>query len=134
MRARFTTNSLEHYYKRIISSLNTLLPKYFLHGFMFYNAACMAEVKHSCRTPTPRAQMVHLFFDIRDNDVLNADPDGLDFNSIEIARDEAIKVIVDLAKDAVPLELQKNLSVEVRTAGGTVVFKAMLSLQVERFV
>jgi hypothetical protein len=78
--------------------------------------------------------MVHLFFDIRDNDVLNADPDGLDFNSIELARDEALKVIVDLAKDAVPSELQKNLSVEARTADGNVVFKTMLLLQVEQFV
>jgi hypothetical protein len=78
--------------------------------------------------------MVHLFFDIRDDGVLTPDPDGLDFNSIEIARDEVLKVIIDLAKESVPPSLQKNLSVEARTAGGNVVFKAMLSLQVERIV
>jgi hypothetical protein len=77
--------------------------------------------------------MMRLFFDIRDNNVLNADPDGLDFDSIERARDEALKAIVDLAKDALPSELRKKLSVELRTVDGNVVLKVILMLQVLQF-
>jgi uncharacterized protein DUF6894 len=77
--------------------------------------------------------MVHLFFNILDDGVLKADPDGLDFISIELARNEALKALLDLAKDAVPSELQKNLLVEAITASGNVVFKIMLLLQVEQF-
>jgi hypothetical protein len=77
--------------------------------------------------------MVHLYFDICDNDVLNPDPEGLEFISIERARDEALKVIVDLAKEAIPSVCRKKLSVEVRTADGNVVLKAILVLRVKQF-
>jgi hypothetical protein len=76
---------------------------------------------------------MHLFFDICDNDVLDADPDGLDFDTIERARDEALKTILELAKDALSPGLQKKLSVELRTVGGKVVLKAILMLQVSQF-
>jgi hypothetical protein len=79
------------------------------------------------------AQMVHLYFDIRENDNLSSDSDGLEFHSIERARDEALKVIFDLAKDAIPNTSSQNLSIEVRTANGDILLKAILTLHVEQF-
>jgi uncharacterized protein DUF6894 len=83
--------------------------------------------------PTGVQHKMHLFFDIYDNDVLDADLDGLGFDTIERARDEALKTILELAKDAHFAGLQKKLSLELRTVDGNVVLKVILMLQVLQF-
>jgi hypothetical protein len=83
--------------------------------------------------PTGVQHKMHLFFDIYDNDVLDADLDGLGFDTIERARDEALKTILELAKDAHFAGLQKKLSLELRTVDGNVVLKAILMLQILQF-
>jgi len=77
--------------------------------------------------------MAHFYFDIRADDVLESDPDGLELKGLENAKQEAVKVLVDLAKEALPSVLRQKLSVEVRNGDGNLVFRTVLLFAAEQF-
>ena len=58
--------------------------------------------------------MPKYFFDTRDGDDLIRDELGLELDGIEDARDEATRGIADLARDALPGAIRRELSVQVR--------------------
>ncbi|MBJ6126377.1 hypothetical protein JAO75_13280 [Microvirga sp. BT325] len=60
-----------------------------------------------------------------------SDTDGIELESVEMARIEAQKALPDLARDALPDGNQKTFIVSVRDEAGQVVLRAALSLIVE---
>jgi hypothetical protein len=76
--------------------------------------------------PLPR-----YFFDTYDGSRFISDTEGLELQSVEIARSEAQKALPDLARDALPDGDQKTFIVSVRDEAGQVVLRAALTLIVE---
>jgi hypothetical protein len=60
------------------------------------------------------ASVPRYYFDCRDGDRFIEDDVGLDFDSIEQARDEATAALAGIAKDVLPGSLRRELSIEVR--------------------
>jgi hypothetical protein len=58
--------------------------------------------------------MAHYFFDSRDNGSFIRDDVGLEFDSIEEARDEAAVCLAEMAKFVLPGSDRRTLSIEVR--------------------
>jgi hypothetical protein len=54
------------------------------------------------------------YFDGRDGDRFIEDDVGLEFDSIEQARDEATTALAGIAKDVLPGSVRRELSIEVR--------------------
>jgi hypothetical protein len=74
--------------------------------------------------------MPHYFFDTRDGADLIRDEEGVELDSIEAARDEATRGLTDLAKDALPGALRRELAVEVRDRGDQALLRAALWFEV----
>jgi hypothetical protein len=53
------------------------------------------------------------YFDSRDGDSFLCDEDGLEFPSLEAARDQATAALADMAKDVLPGSLRRELIIEV---------------------
>ncbi|WP_201861735.1 DUF6894 family protein [Microvirga soli] len=75
--------------------------------------------------------MARFFFDTYDGNRLISDPEGIELQSVEMARIEAQKALPDLARDALPDGDQKTFIVSVRDEAGQVVLRAALTLIVE---
>jgi hypothetical protein len=74
--------------------------------------------------------MPHFYFDTRDGDDLIRDEIGLELVGIEQARDEATRGIADLARDALPGSVRRELSVQVRDHANRDVLRASLWFEV----
>jgi hypothetical protein len=74
--------------------------------------------------------MPHYFFDTRDGADLIRDEEGVELDGIEAARDEATRGLTDLAKDALPGALRRELAVEVRDRGDQALLRAALWFEV----
>jgi hypothetical protein len=74
--------------------------------------------------------MPHYFFDTRDGVDLIRDEEGVDLDGIDAARDEATRGLTDLAKDALPGALRRELAVEVRDGGDHALLRAALWFEV----
>ena len=72
--------------------------------------------------------MPRYFFDIDDGDRRTLDDEGFDLPGLQEARDEAIRVLPDIARDVLPDGDHRNFVVTVRAEGGLPVFRATLSL------
>jgi hypothetical protein len=72
----------------------------------------------------------HYFFDTRDGDDFIRDEIGLELDGMEAARDEATLGMADLAKDALPGAIRRELSVQVRDDADRDVLKASLWFEV----
>jgi len=70
----------------------------------------MHERTHACI----RAIVPHYFFDSRDGESFIVDDVGLDFETIQEARDAATAGLADLATDAIPGRVRRELAIEVR--------------------
>jgi hypothetical protein len=55
------------------------------------------------------------YFDVRDGEKFMVDEQGLDFNGIEGARDEATRALAEMAKDVLPDTSRRRLAIEVRS-------------------
>lgn len=75
--------------------------------------------------------MARFFFDTYDGNRLISDNEGIELQSVEMARNEAQKALPDLARDALPGGDQKTFIVSVRDEAGQVIIRAALSLIVE---
>jgi hypothetical protein len=74
--------------------------------------------------------MPHYFFDTRDGDDFIRDNEGIELDGIEAARDEATRGLTDLAKDALPGALRRELAVEVRDGADHALLRAALWFEV----
>jgi hypothetical protein len=74
--------------------------------------------------------MPHYFFDTRDGPEFVRDELGIELDGIEAARDEATRGLADLARDALPGALRRELAVEVRDAADQALLRASLWFEV----
>src|SRR3954470_13306273 len=88
----------------------------------------MHERAHACI----RATVPHYFFDSRDGESFIADDVGLDFETILEARDAATAGLADLARDAIPGRVRRELAIEVRDHTVTGLFGVRSGLRSRR--
>lgn len=75
--------------------------------------------------------MPQFYFDIDDGERFTRDDGGLDCPDRRAARDYAIGVLPDLAREALPDGDRHEIVVTVRDESGRNVFRAVLSLKAE---
>jgi len=75
--------------------------------------------------------MPRYFFDTRDGDSFIRDDDGIDFDGIEQARDEATRGLADMARDAIPGKIRRELAVEVSDFRRNPLLRASLWFEVQ---
>lgn len=75
--------------------------------------------------------MPRYFFDAHDGDKFIRDEDGLEFDGIAQARDEATNGLADLARDAIPGALRRELAVDVRDEADRQLIRASLWFEVQ---
>jgi hypothetical protein len=72
------------------------------------------------------------FFDVTDSGKVSVDMEGVEFDSLEDARGEALRTLGEIAKDELPDGDHRQFSIEIREGGGAPLLSASLSLQVQR--
>ena len=72
------------------------------------------------------------FFDTYDGETFTRDEDGVVLVDLEQARDEAVRALPDLRRETLPERVRRDYVVEVRDEAGRKVWRAALSLVVER--
>ncbi len=75
--------------------------------------------------------MAVYFFDIDDGDRLTPGDEGLEFAGPKEARDEATRLLLELAKEGLPLEGRVQSVVRIRDQDGCCICAVTLSLAVE---
>ena len=70
------------------------------------------------------------FFDTRDNSHFVRDDIGVDLDGLDAVRDEATRGLADLARDALPGAIRRELAVEVRDHFDQAVLRAALWFEV----
>lgn len=78
--------------------------------------------------------MPRFYFDSRDGDLFIRDDEGLDLDTVEQARDEATAGLADLAKDAIPGGVRRELAIEVRDGTDRRIIRASLWFEVQVLV
>ena len=73
--------------------------------------------------------MPRFFFDIINADKLTRDDFGADMSGIEEARDQAISLLPDIARDDLPDGDVHDFVCEVRSETGRIVYRARLMLR-----
>lgn len=73
--------------------------------------------------------MPHYFFDVTDNGTLNRDEFGLDLVDFEEARDQAIVLLPDMARDGLPDGELHVFMCTVREGEDRVVYRCTLTFQ-----
>jgi hypothetical protein len=71
------------------------------------------------------------FFDTRDNSNVVRDEIGVHLDGFDAARDEATRGLADLARDALPGTVRRELAVEVRDRFDQAVLRAALWFEVD---
>jgi hypothetical protein len=74
--------------------------------------------------------MPRFYFDIREGDQFISDVEGEDCSDIEAARAEAIKALLDIAREHLSQD-SATISIEVRDEDGRRITSAALALHVE---
>lgn len=77
--------------------------------------------------------MARFYFDIHDDENIAVDREGLSLPSLKAARDAAIDVLPDLAREVLPDGDQHTFVARVRDDTGKVVVEAKLSLVIKYF-
>jgi hypothetical protein len=72
------------------------------------------------------------FFDITDSGKVSVDKEGVELDSLEDARGEALRTLGEIAKDELPDGDHRQFSIEIREGDSAPVLSASLSLQVQR--
>jgi hypothetical protein len=73
----------------------------------------------------------HFFFDIDDGEHVTRDDVGLHYPDAEMAKDQAVSTLPDVARDVMPDGAKRDFIVTMRNDGGTPIFRASLSLRTE---
>ena len=69
------------------------------------------------------------YFDARDNDQFTRDDVGLEFPTVEKARDEAARTLAETAKFVLPGSVMRELAIEVRDAAKQPLLRTMLKYE-----
>jgi hypothetical protein len=72
------------------------------------------------------------FFDSRDGEDFIEDDVGLEFATLEEARDEATAALADMARDVLPGSLHRELAIEVRDGDREPLLKTCLVFEAVR--
>lgn len=75
--------------------------------------------------------MSRYFFDLHNGDGPTTDHEGLDLVSREAVKREVARILVDLARDEMPIEQRAVISVKVRNATGKVISVSSLTFNNE---
>jgi hypothetical protein len=75
--------------------------------------------------------MARFYFDHRDGDEFLRDDEGLEFPSLEHAREEAIAALGGIAKDALPGAQRRELAIEVSDEHRKPLLRASLWFEVQ---
>lgn len=78
--------------------------------------------------------MARYYFDIDDGEIETSDDDGLDLDNLNEARDRAIAVLPNIAREVLPDGDRREFVVSVRDDRGDAVFRATLSFRAEWLV
>jgi hypothetical protein len=62
----------------------------------------------------------HFYFDLDDNGLSSPDAEGLQFQSLEVARTEALRGLAEMARDEKTLADKREIVCTVRDGGGPV--------------
>ena len=73
--------------------------------------------------------MPRFFFDTQDGDDFISDDDGIEFENVQEARDQAVICLPDMAKDRMPDGEVRDFVVTVRNERGRPVYEARLGLR-----
>ena len=71
------------------------------------------------------------YFDHRDGEAFYPDEDGLEFETVELARLEATRALADAARDALPGAERRELAIEVFDVDRTPLFRTALRFEVQ---
>jgi hypothetical protein len=71
------------------------------------------------------------YFDHRDGDEFAQDNEGLEFDTVEQARDEATTALAEMAKDALPGLLRREMAIEVSDYLRRPVLRAALWFEIQ---
>ena len=75
--------------------------------------------------------MPRFYFDIRDGESLVADEDGLEFPTLNEARDDASRTLGQMMKQAMPDGQRHDLAVEVRGDDKRPLLKVQITFEVQ---
>jgi hypothetical protein len=75
--------------------------------------------------------MPRFYFDHRDGDRVSRDDSGLEFKTAEAAKEMAKRALGELAKDALPEDGDRELSIEVSDENHIHLFRLALTFSVE---
>ena len=76
--------------------------------------------------------MPRFFFDCRDGDRLIRDDEGLVIDTVEEARHEAARALGEMARDALPDDGDREMSIDVRDEKHASLFRVALWVRVEQ--
>ena len=76
--------------------------------------------------------MQRYYFDCRDGEAFIPDEEGLEFDGIEAARDEATRTLAEMAKEALPGVGRREFEIEVRDDARQPVLRTALVIEVHR--
>src|SRR3954453_15728718 len=92
-----------------------------------------AALRDATALPPERQHfMQRYFFDIRDDDDVAPDEEGLVLPSLAAVREEGAHSLADLARAMIRVDPRKRLAIEVRDASGSVVDAARLQWTIQR--
>jgi hypothetical protein len=75
--------------------------------------------------------MPRFFFDTHDGEAFTPDPQGLELEGLEAAKEEAKKTLPEIVKDEMPDGDRRDFTVTVKNEAGQIVWRVTLSLVVE---
>ena len=76
--------------------------------------------------------MPRYYFDSRDGESFISDEEGLEYRSLEAARDQATAALTDMAKDVLPGSIRRELAIEVRDGDKEPLFRTSLVFEAVR--
>ncbi len=81
--------------------------------------------------PSPFGVMAKYYFDLRDNDLVYPDEDGMEQSSLASVRAEAIQTLAEYVRGTLRDDTRHTLRVEVRDEESRPVLQAVMVFEVE---
>jgi len=75
--------------------------------------------------------MPRFFFDTHDGEEFTPDPQGVELEGLEAAKEEAKKTLPEIVKDEMPDGDRRDFTVTVKNEAGQILWRITLSLVVE---
>jgi hypothetical protein len=87
-----------------------------------------------CKTsvsPARNVVMARYYFDVRDNDDLYQDDEGVDVSGAEVIKKQAALSLLEIAMEHAERRLRSDLSIEVRDEASRPVIRVVLSFEIQ---